>query len=102
MKARRKSSVLLEHEVEKLTLQIDKLRTENEVLRQELKSLKEPKGLSKNKELIELIVAYREGGMTFENIADSLNRKGLTNSRNAKLNRVLVSRLFNRKKQELK
>ncbi len=86
--------------VEQLFQEMKKLEQENEALKNELLKKGRKQDLSINKELILVIQAYRQNGLTFQQIADRLNEKNFRNSRGNKLNTMQVKRLFDKHKKE--
>lgn len=85
--------------VEQLLQEMKKLEQENTALKNELLKKGRKQDLSINKELILVIRAYRQSGLTFQQIADRLNEKNFRNSRGNKLNTMQVKRLFDKHKK---
>ena len=55
-----------------------------------------------NSTLIGVIGLYRSQGQTFEEIAERMNKEGYRNSRNNKLNKMQVNRLYKKYQEEVK
>ncbi len=86
--------------LEQLFQEMKKLEQENEALKKELLKKGRKQDLSINQELILVIRAYRQSGLTFQQIADRLNERNFKNSRGNKLNTMQVKRLFDKYQKE--
>lgn len=92
----------LKDENQRLNLFILALYKENQDLKKELATTSNPKqNLNKNDKLFTLIALFRDTqGLSFQNIADTLNSKGFTNSREKPFNRMQVNRLYTKHKNK--
>lgn len=68
-----------------------KVTKKNKVLKQDNK---------KNVKLSGIVGLYRSRGMSYQKIADKMNEEGYTNSRNLKIGKQQVFRLYEQYKQE--
>ncbi len=90
----------LKDEIQRLDLINLALYQENQDLKEQLATTSKPKqNLDKNDKISTLIALLRDTqNLSFQSIADTLNNKGFTNSREQPFNRMLVNRLYTRYK----
>jgi len=74
--------------------EIQALRLENEALKEELKTYEPKQDLSVNETLKLATFIMRKEGLSFQKIADTLNKEGYKNSRNNPLDAMQTSRLY--------